>query len=95
LDFAASIPSGSFGFRTLPFVPRLVAEPFQRWGRLPESVALIFSSLFSGAVVVGAGYLFGSQIAGPIAVIIFVAVNKLYVRDSLGEATVLPGEDVR
>jgi hypothetical protein len=45
--------------------------------------------------VVGAGYLFGSQIAGPIAVIIFVAVNKLYVRDSLGEATVLPGEDVR
>ena len=31
--------------------------------------------------------------AGPIAVIIFVAVNKLYVRDSLGEETVLPGED--
>jgi len=31
--------------------------------------------------------------AGPIAVIIFVAVNKLYVRDSLGERTVLPGED--
>jgi predicted PurR-regulated permease PerM len=31
--------------------------------------------------------------AGPIAVIVFVAVNKLYVRDSLGERTVLPGED--
>jgi predicted PurR-regulated permease PerM len=31
--------------------------------------------------------------AGPIAVIIFVAINKLYVRDSLGERTVLPGED--
>jgi len=31
--------------------------------------------------------------AGPIAVIIFVAVNKLYVRDSLHEKTVLPGED--
>lgn len=31
--------------------------------------------------------------AGPIAVIIFVAVNKLYVRDSLGEQAVLPGED--
>lgn len=33
--------------------------------------------------------------AGPIAVIIFVAVNKLYVRDSLGEQTVLPGEDAK
>jgi predicted PurR-regulated permease PerM len=31
--------------------------------------------------------------AGPMAVIIFVAVNKLYVRDSLHEETVLPGED--
>ena len=31
--------------------------------------------------------------AGPIAVIIFVAVNKLYVRDSLHEKTVLPGEE--
>ena len=31
--------------------------------------------------------------AGPIAVIVFVAVGKkLYVRDSLGEATDLPGE---
>jgi predicted PurR-regulated permease PerM len=33
--------------------------------------------------------------AGPIAVIIFVAIKKLYVRDSLGEATVLPGEPGR
>ena len=33
--------------------------------------------------------------AGPIAVIIFVAVNKLYVRDSLSERTVLPGEDAK
>jgi hypothetical protein len=31
--------------------------------------------------------------AGPIAVIVFVAINKLYVRDSLGEPRVLPGED--
>jgi hypothetical protein len=30
--------------------------------------------------------------AGPIAMI-FVAVKKLYVRGSLGERTVLPGED--
>jgi hypothetical protein len=32
--------------------------------------------------------------AGPIAVIIFVAVNKLHVRFGLHEKTVLPGEDV-
>jgi hypothetical protein len=50
LGFAASIRTGSFGFRTVIF-------------------------------------------AGPIAVIVFVAVNKLYVRDSLGERTVLPGKD--
>ena len=33
--------------------------------------------------------------AGPVAVMIFVAVKKLYVRDSLGELTVLPGEDAK
>jgi hypothetical protein len=38
-------------------------------------------------------FVFGGFVfAGPIAVIIFVAVNKLYVRDSLGERKVLPGE---
>jgi predicted PurR-regulated permease PerM len=31
--------------------------------------------------------------AGPIAVIIFVAVKKLYIRNSLGQETALPGED--
>jgi predicted PurR-regulated permease PerM len=41
---------------------RLGAEPFWRWGKLPESVALILSSLFIAAVVAGAGYLFGTQI---------------------------------
>ncbi|HTZ01725.1 MAG TPA: AI-2E family transporter [Xanthobacteraceae bacterium] len=30
--------------------------------------------------------------AGPIAVMVFVAIKKLYVRDSLGEPTPLPGE---
>ncbi|MGB7037606.1 MAG: AI-2E family transporter [Xanthobacteraceae bacterium] len=30
--------------------------------------------------------------AGPIAVMVFIAVKKLYVRDSLGEQTQLPGE---
>jgi predicted PurR-regulated permease PerM len=33
--------------------------------------------------------------AGPIAVIIFVAINKIYVRDSLGEEAALPGEDTK
>jgi predicted PurR-regulated permease PerM len=41
---------------------RLVAEPFIRWGKLPEPVALILSGAFTIAVVGGAGYLFGSQI---------------------------------
>ncbi len=30
--------------------------------------------------------------AGPIAVIVFIAIKKLYVREALGERTVLPGE---
>jgi ABC-type maltose transport system permease subunit len=31
--------------------------------------------------------------AAPIVVIFFVLIKKLYVRDSLGEPTPLPGED--
>lgn len=30
--------------------------------------------------------------AGPIAVMVFIAIKKLYIRDSLGEETFLPGE---
>ena len=41
---------------------RLVAEPFVRWGKLPKPIALILSGIFIIAVVVGAGYLFGSQV---------------------------------
>jgi predicted PurR-regulated permease PerM len=40
--------------------------------------------------------LFGLQaviFAAPIAVILFVAVKKLYVRDSLGDETIIPGEN--
>jgi predicted PurR-regulated permease PerM len=36
--------------------------------------------------------LYAAIFAAPIAVIIFIAVKKLYVRDSLGEATPIPGE---
>jgi predicted PurR-regulated permease PerM len=45
--------------------------------------------------VAGLTYLFGWAaifFAAPIAVILFVAVNKFYVRDYLGEPTRLPGE---
>jgi predicted PurR-regulated permease PerM len=39
---------------------RLVAEPFRRWARFPETIALICSGLLTVAVVTGAGYLFGT-----------------------------------
>jgi predicted PurR-regulated permease PerM len=42
---------------------RLVAEPFTRWARLPDSIALICSGLLTVAVVAGAGYLFGTQVS--------------------------------
>jgi predicted PurR-regulated permease PerM len=38
---------------------------------------------------------FAAIFAAPIAVIIFVAVKKLYVRDSLGDQTPIPGETAR
>jgi len=41
---------------------RLVAEPFTRWCRFPETIALICSGLLTTAVVAGARYLFGTQI---------------------------------
>ena len=41
---------------------RLVAEPFVRWGKLPEPLALIAAGIVVVAVVAGAGYLFGTQI---------------------------------
>jgi predicted PurR-regulated permease PerM len=41
---------------------RLVAEPFIRWCKLPESVALIVAGILVVAVVAGAGYLFGRRI---------------------------------
>jgi predicted PurR-regulated permease PerM len=43
---------------------RLVAEPFMRWGKLPEPIALILSGIFTIGVVGSAAYLFGSQIQG-------------------------------
>ncbi|HET7849302.1 MAG TPA: AI-2E family transporter [Pseudolabrys sp.] len=46
--------------------------------------------------IVAIGFMFGTAaiiFAAPIAVVIFVLVKKLYVRDSLGERTPIPGED--
>jgi predicted PurR-regulated permease PerM len=54
---------------------------------LPPAVALF--------AVVAFGLLFGSLgvlFATPLAVVIFVAVKKLWVRETLGEPTELPGE---
>jgi predicted PurR-regulated permease PerM len=44
-------------------------------------VTILF--LFGGIAVI---------FAGPIAVMVFIAIKKLYIRDSLGEQTLLPGE---
>ncbi len=41
---------------------RLVAEPFIRWLRFPESIALVCSGLITVAILAGAGYLFGTQV---------------------------------
>jgi predicted PurR-regulated permease PerM len=41
---------------------RLIAEPFTRWARFTETIALICSGLLTVAVVGVAGYLFGTQV---------------------------------
>jgi predicted PurR-regulated permease PerM len=64
----------------MPLVQRRVVE-------LPPAVTLF--------AVVAFGLLFGSLgvlFATPLAVVIFVAVKKLWVRETLGESTPLPGE---
>src|SRR5579872_1995159 len=43
---------------------RLVAEPFTRWAKLPDAIALVCSGLLTAAVVAGAAYLFGTQVTG-------------------------------
>ncbi len=41
---------------------RIVADPFVRWGRLPQGIALLLSGIIIVGVVAGAAYLFGTQI---------------------------------
>ena len=59
----------------------------QRMVYVPPAVMLL------GIVTVGV--LFGTAaiiFAAPITVVVFALVTKLYVRDQLGEETVVPGE---
>ncbi len=49
--------------------------------------------LFGIAAISSLFGLFGTVFAAPLTVSLFVLIKKLYVRDSLGEPTALPGED--
>ena len=59
----------------------------RRMVSLPPALAL-FAILAAGVVFGPLGLLFGF----PLAVVAFVLVKKLYVRETLGEETPLPGE---
>lgn len=61
----------------------------QRMVNLPP--ALTIFSLVSIVMLFGVG---GVLLAEPLTVLLFVLVKKLYVRDVLGEKTVIPGERV-
>jgi predicted PurR-regulated permease PerM len=52
----------AFGAVILAMLLRLIAEPFVRWLKVPEPLALIVSVVIVICIVIGAGYLFGSQI---------------------------------
>ena len=84
------VPRGLFP--TLPHTGtwRLLARFQLCRARVPPAVMLL--AIVTVLFVFGG---FAVIFAGPIAVIIFVAVNKLYVRGSLGERTMLPGEDAK
>ena len=54
----------AFGAIILAMLLRLGAQPPMRWLSLPEPVALLISGLLVVLVVGGAGYLFGTRLAG-------------------------------
>lgn len=62
----------------------------QRMVNLPP--ALTIFSLVTFAVLFGVG---GVLLAEPLTVLFFVLVKKLYVRDVLGEKTLIPGEKIK
>jgi predicted PurR-regulated permease PerM len=94
----ATTPGGNFIFWTViayllihQLEGNLIAPLIQRQLIfIPPAVMLlaivIILFVFGGIAVI---------FAGPLAVIVFIAIEKLYVRDSLGEATALPGEPQR
>jgi predicted PurR-regulated permease PerM len=53
----------ALGALILAILLRLGAEPFTRWLRLPQSIALVMSVVLLTIIVGGAGYLFGARIA--------------------------------
>ncbi|MGB5083999.1 MAG: AI-2E family transporter, partial [Methylocystis silviterrae] len=55
--------------------------------RVPPALMLISIALFGTLFGLGA-----TIFAAPLTVVLYVAVIKLYVRDTLGESTTLPGE---
>jgi predicted PurR-regulated permease PerM len=59
----------------------------RRMVSLPPALAL-FAILAAGVLFGPLGLLFGF----PMAVVVFVLVKKLYVRETLGEETAVPGE---
>lgn len=66
----------------------LIAPLIQRQMVYVPPVVMLLGVVAMTFVFGGIGIFF----AAPIVVILFVAVNKLYIQDSLGEATVFPGE---
>jgi predicted PurR-regulated permease PerM len=54
----------ALGALILAILLRLGAEPFMRWLRVPESIALAMSVVLLTVAVGGAGYLFGARMAG-------------------------------
>lgn len=67
-----------------------VIQPVVTKNVISTPPALALFAILIGSVVFGtSGLIFGF----PLAVVVFVLVKKLYVRETLGEATTVPGED--
>jgi len=67
-----------------------VIQPLVTRNVISTPPALALFAILIGSVLFGTlGLIFGF----PLAVVVFVLVKKLYVRETLGEATTVPGED--
>lgn len=73
-----------FGAIILAMLVRLGAHPFMRWLSAPEPLALIISGLLILVIIGGAGYLFGTRIAGEFQdVMQRVASGSANIKDTL------------